>query len=54
MEERPDLTFVAVADGTPSTWDFLSALNPDVEVLDFDHAATHLKKASEHALSPVI
>ncbi len=54
MQERPDLTYVAVADGAPDNWGFLSSQNLDVEVLDFYHASTHLRKASAHALSPEI
>ena len=52
MRDRPDLTCVGVADGAPDNWTFLSRQALDVEVLDFYHAATHLRTASEHAASP--
>jgi hypothetical protein len=42
---RPELIVVAVADGAPDNWDFLSALQPDHQVVDFYHAAEHLKRA---------
>ena len=52
LKMRPDLTMVAVADGAPDNWTFLSGLLPNEESLDFFHAATHLSTASEHAAKP--
>lgn len=43
--QRPDLTVVAVADGDPVLWEFLDDLQPDHSVVDFYHAAEHLKRA---------
>ena len=34
LAQRPDVTMVAVADGAPDNWTFLSGLSPDVEVLN--------------------
>jgi hypothetical protein len=49
MLQRPDLEVVKVADGAPDNWEFLGALGDGcgVEILDFYHAATHLKKAAD-------
>lgn len=44
-QRRPDLVVVAVADGAPDNWEFLAALQPDHQVVDFYHAAEHLKVA---------
>lgn len=44
-EQRPDLTVVAVADGDHVLWEFLDSLTPDESVVDFYHAAEHLKRA---------
>jgi len=47
---RPDLQLVKVADGAKDNWTFLDGTLPDGEsVLDFYHAAEHLKKAFEIA-----
>jgi hypothetical protein len=43
--QRPELTVVAVADGDPVLWEFLDELKPDHSVVDFYHAAEHLKHA---------
>jgi len=44
MRERPKLWVVKIADGAPDNWGFLSHLgDEEVEILDFYHAATHLK-----------
>ena len=51
LAQRPDVTMVAVADGAPDNWTFLSGLSPDVEVLDFYHACTHLQAAADHAVN---
>jgi hypothetical protein len=49
MARRPDLRVAKVADGAPDNWEFLHGLsNGDgVEILDFYHAATHLKDAAD-------
>ena len=43
--QRPELVVVAVADGAADNWEYLSALKPDHQVVDFYHAAEHLKRA---------
>jgi len=49
MEQRPDLTVVKIADGAPDTWEFLQELGDGsgFEILDFYHAAAHLKQAAD-------
>ena len=42
-----DLKLVAAADGAKDNWTFLKSLNPDLEVLDFWHAAEYLKRAAD-------
>ncbi|MCF6298694.1 MAG: hypothetical protein L3J01_02330 [Thiomicrorhabdus sp.] len=43
---RPNLQLVKVADGAKDNWTFLDGILPTGEsVLDFYHAAEHLKKA---------
>lgn len=45
-EQRPDLKFVALADGAKDNWKYLDKLLPDAEkMLDFYHSAEHLKTA---------
>jgi hypothetical protein len=45
IAKRPDLVVVAVADGAPNNWDFLATLPCQYQVVDFYHAAEHLKRA---------
>ena len=52
LQQRPDLTTVAVADGSIDNWTFLDELNPDFSVLDYYHAADHLKRALDVAMGP--
>ena len=41
LRRRPDLTVLAIADGSADNWAFLSGLMPDAEALDFfQHAAS--------------
>jgi hypothetical protein len=49
MAQRPDLLVVKIADGAPDNWEFLQELGdgPGVEILDFYHAAAHIKKAAD-------
>ena len=49
MEQRPDLTVAKIADGAPDNWVFLQELGAGegIEILDFYHAATHLKEAAD-------
>ena len=48
VSQRPDLTVVKIADGAPDNWEFLSDLGEGgIEILDFYHAATHLKTAAD-------
>jgi len=50
LASRPDLRLVKIADGAASNWEFLSSLEPaGVEILDFFHAAEHLKSALDAA-----
>jgi len=48
IAQRPDLTVVKIADGAKDNWEFLRILcgGEGLEVLDFYHAATHLKNAT--------
>ena len=45
--QNPDLNLVATEDGAKDNWTFLKSLNPDLEVLDFWHAAEYLKRAAD-------
>jgi hypothetical protein len=45
LKQRPDLTIVAVADGAANNWAYLESLPCAHEVVDFYHAAEHLKRA---------
>ncbi|MCY4288341.1 MAG: hypothetical protein OXC63_07100 [Aestuariivita sp.] len=45
----PTLKVVAVADGARDNWTFLAALCLDLVLLDFWHAAEHLKAAADSA-----
>lgn len=49
LEQRPNLTIVKVADGARDNWDYLSGLSVGVEVVDFFHAAEHLRRALAEA-----
>ena len=50
LAERPDLKLVKIADGARDNWDFLSKeMSIGVEVIDFYHAAEHLRDALEYA-----
>jgi hypothetical protein len=42
---RPNLVVVQVADGAANNWDYLDTLPGDHQVVDFYHAAEHLKRA---------
>ena len=45
-EQRPELQLVKIADGAKDNWSYLSnALPAGIEVVDFYHAASHLKTA---------
>ena len=48
--ERPDLIFVAVADGAANNWRFLKELGCTIETVDFYHAVEHLKLAVDAAM----
>ena len=50
--QKPDLKLVVTADGEKGNWILSKSLNPDVEVLDFWHAAEKLKVASDAAFGP--
>ena len=46
LGQRPDLQLVKIADGAKDNWTFLSRVLPEgVELIDFFHAAEHLKGA---------
>lgn len=50
LASRPDLRLVKIADGAACNWEFLSSLEPaGEEILDFFHAAEHLKTALDAA-----
>ena len=50
LEQRPDLKLVKIADGARDNWDYLSDhLPPGVELVDFFHAAEHLRAAIAEA-----
>ena len=49
LGHNPDLKLVATADGAKDNWTFLKSLNPEVEVLDFWHAAEYLKRVADAA-----
>jgi len=50
FRQQPQLRLVKVADGARDNWEFLAKdLPPGVEVVDFYHAAEHLKRAFDHA-----
>lgn len=50
LQSRPDLRVAKLSDGAESHWDFLSGLEPEGdEILDFYHAASHLKTALDAA-----
>jgi len=50
LASRPDLQLVKIADGAACNWEFLSSLEPaGEEILDFFHAAEHLKTALDAA-----
>ena len=47
--QNPNLKRVVTAGGAKDNWTFSKSLNPDVEVLDFWHAAEYLKGAADAA-----
>ena len=50
LAKRPDLTVVKLADGAKDNWTFLTRALPEgVELIDFYHAAEHLKDAFDTA-----
>jgi len=49
-EKRPDLAVVAVSDGAPNNWSFLSDLQPDHEVVDAYHTLEHIKRRLDRTL----
>ena len=49
LKIKPDLKIVAVADGARDNWEFLKKLTPNVEILDYWHAAQHLQSAADAA-----
>lgn len=50
LARRPELRLVKVADGAKDNWEFLSKeLPPGEEIVDFYHAAEHLKTALDTA-----
>lgn len=53
VQSRPDLTVVAIADGAPNNWTFLSGLDADYEIVDFYHAVEHLGRALDVGLGAV-
>ena len=49
LGQNPDLKLVATAVGVEGNWTFSKSLTPDLEVLDFWHAAEYLKLAADTA-----
>ncbi len=50
LRQKPQLSLVKVADGAKDNWSYLSRELPaGVEVIDYYHAADHLKKAFDQA-----
>ena len=50
LGQRPDLRLVKIADGAKDNWTFLSGVLPQgIELIDFFHAAEHLKGALDAA-----
>lgn len=49
-DQRPDLVVVAVSDGAPNHWSFLSDLEPDHQVVDAYHVLEHIKRRLDRAL----
>ena len=50
LGKRPDLALVKIADGAKDNWTFLGEVLPEgVELIDFFHAAEHLKDAFDAA-----
>ena len=49
MGQISDLKLVVCANGARDNWTFSKSLKPDVEVLEFWHAAEHLKGAADAA-----
>ena len=50
LRQKPQLSLVKVADGAKDNWSYLSQELPaGVEVIDYYHAADHLKKAFDQA-----
>ena len=50
LGQRPDLELVKIADGASDNWTFLGQVLPEgVELIDFYHAAEHLKDAFDAA-----
>jgi hypothetical protein len=45
LGQRPELVVVAVADGAANNWEYLHSLPCNHHVVDFYHAAEHLKRA---------
>jgi len=52
LEQQPQIRLVKVADGARDNWEFLAQeLPPGEEVVDFYHAAEHLRRAFDHVYS---
>ena len=49
LGQNPDLKLAVCGDGEKGNWTFSESLNPDVEVLDFWHAAEYLMLAADAA-----
>ena len=52
LERKEDLKVVAIADGARDNWAFLDMFSPDVVLIDYFHAAQHLKAAADAAFGP--
>ena len=49
LKLNPDLKLAVAADAAPDNWTFLESLSPDVTLVDFWHAAQHVKVAADAA-----
>ena len=49
LKLNPDLKLAVAADAAPDNWTFLESLSPDVTLVDFWHAAQHIKVAADAA-----
>lgn len=49
---RPDLVWVALADGAANIWKFMTSLRVDHQLVDFFHNTEHIKRRLDRTLKP--